>query len=78
MIPEEMYQCQTVNCGYIYNPEKGDKRKKVAAGTQFADLPDEWVCPICRATKKCFRPLAGPGSTKDIHCPIEERTGSPQ
>ena len=19
--PEDMYQCQTVNCGYIYNPE---------------------------------------------------------
>jgi len=24
--PEEMWQCQTVNCGYIYNPDKGDKK----------------------------------------------------
>jgi hypothetical protein len=24
--PEEIWQCQTVNCGYIYNPDKGDKK----------------------------------------------------
>ena len=22
--PEEMYQCQTVNCGYIYDPDRGE------------------------------------------------------
>ena len=26
--PEEMYQCQTVNCGCIYNPDKGDRKGK--------------------------------------------------
>ncbi len=25
--PEEMYQCQTINCGYIYNPDKGDRKE---------------------------------------------------
>lgn len=24
--PEEMWQCQSVNCGYIYNPDKGDRK----------------------------------------------------
>ncbi len=26
--PEEMYQCQTVNCGYIYDPDRGDRKGK--------------------------------------------------
>ena len=66
--PEEMWQCQTVNCGYIYNPDKGDKKGKIPKGTKFDDLPDDWKCPICGATRKCFRPLAGPGSSNDIKC----------
>ncbi|MFH2122264.1 MAG: rubredoxin [Pseudomonadota bacterium] len=60
--PEEMYQCQTVNCGYIYDPDRGDRKGKIPKGTQFKDLPDDWRCPVCGATKKAFRPLAGPGS----------------
>ena len=60
--PEEMYQCQTMNCGYIYDPDRGDRKGKIKKGTQFKDLPDEWRCPVCGATVKAFRPLAGPGS----------------
>ncbi len=56
--PEEMYQCQVSNCGYIYDPDKGDKKGKIAKGTQFKDLPEDWVCPICGATKKSFKSLA--------------------
>jgi rubredoxin len=63
--PEDMYQCQTVNCGCIYNPDRGDRKGKVPKGTQFQLLPDEWQCPVCGATKKRFRPLAGPGSTAE-------------
>ena len=70
--PEDMYQCQTVNCGYIYNPDKGDRRGKIKKGTLFSDIPEEWRCPICGGTKKCFRPLMGPGSTKaDCELPVE-------
>ena len=61
--PEDMWQCQTVNCGYIYNPDKGDRKGKIPKGTLFEVLPDSWRCPICGGTKKCFRPLAGPGSS---------------
>ena len=60
--PEEMYQCQTVNCGYFYNPDKGDRKGKIPKGTAFEELPDDWRCPICGAGKKMFKPLAGPGS----------------
>lgn len=60
--PEEMWQCQTTNCGYIYNPDKGDKKGKIPKGTRFEDLPEDWKCPVCGASKKNFRPLGGPGS----------------
>ena len=50
--PEEMYQCQTVNCGYIYDPDRGDRKGKIPRGTQFKDLPDDWKCPVCGASKK--------------------------
>jgi len=62
---EEMWQYQTVKCAYIYDPERGDRNGKVAKGTRFEDLLDEWKCPICGASKKMFRPLAGPGSVKE-------------
>lgn len=60
--PDEMYQCQTTNCGCIYNPDRGDRKTKVQKGTQFDELPNQWKCPVCGAAKKRFKPLAGPGS----------------
>jgi rubredoxin len=63
--PEQMYQCQTVNCGYIYDPDRGDRRAKIPKGTYFENLPDDSCCPVCGAGKKMFKPLAGPGSVKD-------------
>ena len=66
--PEEIYRCQTTNCGYIYDPDRGDKKGKIDKGTFFKDLPDEWRCPLCGATKKSFRPCAGPGS---VQCEVK-------
>ncbi|KPA12806.1 rubredoxin [Candidatus Magnetomorum sp. HK-1] len=56
--PEDIFQCQTVNCGYFYNPDKGDRKGKIAKGVAFEDLPDDWKCPICGAGKKMFKSLA--------------------
>jgi rubredoxin len=66
--PHEMYQCQTVNCGCIYSPDRGDRKGKIDKGTSFTDIPESWRCPVCGGTKRCFRPMAGPGSTKEEHC----------
>ncbi len=33
----EMWQCQMANCGYIYNPDKGDRKGKIPPGTSFED-----------------------------------------
>ena len=66
--PEDMWQCQTTNCGYIYDPDRGDRKGKIQKGTKFEDLPDDWKCPVCGASKKCFKPLAGEGSVVDEAC----------
>ena len=55
--PTAMYQCQVSNCGYIYRPDKGDRKGKVPAGTSFAELPEDWHCPVCGAGKKMFKKL---------------------
>lgn len=41
-------------CGYVYDPETGDPDSGVAPGTPFESLPDNWVCPICGASKDMF------------------------
>ena len=46
------YRC--IPCGYIYNPAVGDLDNGVAAGTAFENLPDDWCCPDCGATKDLF------------------------
>lgn len=48
----ERYVCQI--CGYIYDPAKGDPDGGISAGTPFANLPDDWVCPVCGASKSDF------------------------
>ena len=51
--------------GYIYDPDRGDRRGKIPKGTRFEDLPENWRCPACGAGKKMFKPLGGPGSVKE-------------
>lgn len=47
------YKCTF--CGYIYEPEKGDKEAAIIEGTEFNDLPEDWTCPICRMGKEKFK-----------------------
>ncbi len=56
--PKDMWRCQTVNCGYVYDPDRGDRKNKIAKGVKFEDLPDTFVCPVCGATKKAFKCVA--------------------
>jgi len=41
-------------CGYVYDPEQGDQDGGISPGTSFADLPDDWICPICGSGKDEF------------------------
>ena len=51
---QEMNKYKCLICGYIYDPEKGDPDNGVKPGTPFEKLPDDWVCPICGASKDQF------------------------
>lgn len=44
-------------CGWIYDPAEGDPDSGIEPGTRFEDIPDDWMCPICAATKADFRQL---------------------
>jgi rubredoxin len=46
------YKCKI--CGYIYDEEKGEKRRNVDAGTLWVDVPEAFTCPSCGAPKKSF------------------------
>lgn len=48
------YICQV--CGYAYVPKNGDPEHGAAPGTPFEKLPDNWVCPVCGASKNNFKP----------------------
>ncbi len=48
----DTYECTV--CGYLYNPVEGDPDNDVDPGTSFEDLPDDWVCPVCGASKDQF------------------------
>jgi rubredoxin len=41
-------------CGYIYDPDVGDPSSGAKPGTHFEELPADWVCPSCGATKDQF------------------------
>lgn len=49
---EKKYFC--IVCGYEYDPGQGDPEGGIRAGTPFAKLPEDWVCPICGAAKDMF------------------------
>ncbi len=44
-------------CGYIYDPKIGDPDNGINPGTEFANLPEDWVCPECGAAKEAFEKI---------------------
>ena len=50
--PMAIYECTV--CGYLYNPDEGDPDNGIDPGTAFDDIPEDWVCPICGASKDQF------------------------
>ncbi len=47
------YSCSV--CEWMYDPELGDQKGGIAPGIPFAELPDDWVCPVCGAAKNDFK-----------------------
>ena len=51
---EKMKKWKCTICGYVYDPSKGDPDNGIRPGTTFEEIPDDWVCPACGATKDMF------------------------
>lgn len=46
------------NCDWEYDEDKGDSMMiggTIKPGTAFAELPSNWRCPVCRASKDSFQ-----------------------
>ncbi len=52
-------------CGWIYDEAKGWPADGIAPGTQWQDIPPDWVCPDCGVAKADFEMLE---VTEEIAC----------
>ncbi|AER56440.1 rubredoxin-type Fe(Cys)4 protein [Pseudoxanthomonas spadix BD-a59] len=43
-----------VTCGHLYDEALGDPDAGLAPGTRWADVPADWHCPECGATKEDY------------------------
>ena len=41
-------------CGYIYDEAAGEPDSGIEAGTKWADVPEDFVCPLCGVGKDQF------------------------
>ena len=46
------WQCRI--CGWIYDEELGDPESGIPPGTAWEDIPDDWRCPDCGASRDEF------------------------
>ncbi|MEG0961846.1 MAG: rubredoxin [Lachnospiraceae bacterium] len=42
-------------CGYVYDESTGIPDAGIAPGTKWEELPEQWVCPLCGASKAEFK-----------------------
>lgn len=49
---DDKYICTV--CKYVYDPQTGDIEHGISPDTNFEDLPDDWVCPVCKKPKDKF------------------------
>jgi rubredoxin len=41
-------------CGYIYDEAEGEASANIAPGTKWADVPEDFECPLCGVGKDSF------------------------
>ncbi|MDD4802489.1 MAG: rubredoxin [Syntrophomonas sp.] len=52
-------------CGFIYDEANGIPEAGIVPGTRWEDLPADWVCPLCGATKSEFE-KQGESASKEV------------
>jgi rubredoxin len=51
-MPYKKYMC--LLCGFIYDEQQGWPEDGIAPGTRWQEVPEDWLCPECGATKMDF------------------------
>jgi rubredoxin len=49
-----MRKWQCIVCGFIYDEAEGLPDEGIPAGTAWEDVPEDWECPECGASKADF------------------------
>ena len=47
-----MLAARCPGCGFVYEVAAGCEHEGFAAGTAWADIPDDWCCPDCGVREK--------------------------
>lgn len=61
LTPAEMDRYECRSCGNTYEPAKGDSRGDVPPGIEFRNLPVDWRCGVCGASKSQFSNIGPAG-----------------
>ena len=63
-------------CGFVYDEAKGIPESGIVPGTKWGDLPEDWVCPLCGASKSEFEEQSKPATSpkKESISAIESST----
>ena len=49
-----MKRWECLICGFIYDEAEGWPEDGIAPGTPWEEVPEDWVCPDCGASKEDF------------------------
>ncbi len=52
VVDDEVLAASCPGCGHTYEVEVGNEPEGFAAGTAWADVPDDWTCPDCGVRDK--------------------------
>ncbi|QKX15647.1 FAD-dependent oxidoreductase [Microbulbifer sp. YPW1] len=69
-----VWECQI--CGWIYDEAKGSPDDGIPPGTRWEDIPDDWACPECGATKDEFVMLAAVASKEPAQADTSATTSA--
>ena len=51
---DDLKQWVCVICGWVYDEAAGLPEEGIAPGTRWADVPEDWRCPLCDVGKEDF------------------------
>ena len=53
-LADDFKQWVCVICGWVYDEAAGLPEEGIAPGTRWADVPEDWRCPLCDVGKEDF------------------------